>query len=208
MKGIQVNLPLHLAGYRDINAFIEGIDVLFMTRGHQIYGGMHNAGLTVLEHCLQCAQLAEWAHAPAGLVTAALLHDVGHLLTPPEMVGHGEVDDSHEERAQVLLSTALPAEVTEPVRLHVAAKRYLCATEPGYFASLSSDSVESLALQGGPMTQTETADFERQRYWREAVALRRIDEQAKDPNGPLPPFADFHADITHAQTLSPPTSSR
>jgi predicted HD phosphohydrolase len=208
MKGIQVNLPLHLAGYRDINAFIEGIDLLFMTRGHQAYGGMHGAGLTVLDHSLQCAQLAEWARAPARLVTAALLHDVGHFLTPPEMAGHGEVDDSHEERAHVLLSTALPADVTEPVRLHVAAKRYLMRVDPTYAANLSPASLQALRLQGNTMTVFESAAFEARPYFESAVQLTRWDDAAIIPGKRTPPLAYFLSmlsDQMHLSTLSPRT---
>ena len=78
------------------------------------------------------------------------------------------------------------------MRLHVAAKRYLCATDPGYLSLLSRDSLESLALQGGPMRAPEQQVFRSRTGWRNAVALRRLDEEAKDPNGPAPDFSVFH----------------
>jgi phosphonate degradation associated HDIG domain protein len=185
---------------------LDELGPIYGERAHRRYG---LADINQLMHAVQSGALARAQGQTPTQVVAALLHDIGHMVhTLGEHPAATGIDDRHEDMGARWLARHFGAAVTEPVRLHVAAKRYLCATEPGYFASLSSDSVESLALQGGPMTQTETADFERQRYWREAVALRRIDEQAKDPNGPLPPFADFHADITHAQTLSPPTSSR
>jgi len=79
--------------------------------------------------------------------------------------------------------------------LHVAAKRYLCTIEADYFFNLSKDSVESLELQGGRMSEAEIADFQKSAYWKDAVALRRIDEMAKDPKGPMPPFEDFSPEI-------------
>ena len=81
--------------------------------------------------------------------------------------------------------------MTEPVRLHVAAKRYLCAAEPDYFAKLSSDSVRSLALQGGPMSETELAAYRANPYAEAATALRRFDEAAKVKGLETPPVAHF-----------------
>jgi gamma-butyrobetaine dioxygenase len=81
--------------------------------------------------------------------------------------------------------------VVEPVRLHVAAKRYLCAVEPGYLERLTRDSIESLALQGGPMSGDEVDAFLALPYASDAVALRRLDEAAKDPSAPMPPFESF-----------------
>ncbi|MBK6854614.1 MAG: HD domain-containing protein [Burkholderiales bacterium] len=203
-----MNLPLHLASYREINAFIEGIDVLFMTRGQQVYAGEQHAGLTMLEHSLQCAQLAEGAQAPAQLVAAALLHDIGHFLTPPEMCGNHDVDNTHEERAYVLLATALPAEVTEPVRLHVAAKRYLMRVDPLYAANLSPASRHTLRLQGNTMTVFETAAFESRPFAQEAVKLTRWDDAAATPGKRTPPLAYFLSmlsDQMHMSALSPRT---
>jgi gamma-butyrobetaine dioxygenase len=126
------------------------------------------------EHMLQAGALAEAADAAGALVAAALLHDIGHLL--------GEDDeDRHGEAGANWLSQWFGAAVTEPVRLHVAAKRYLCAVDAGYFALLSAESVRTLSLQGGPMTAAEVAAFEALPFFRDAVAVRRWDDQAKDP---------------------------
>ena len=85
--------------------------------------------------------------------------------------------------------------MTEPVRLHVAAKRYLCTVEADYFSKLSKDSIESLALQGGQMSEVEVTAFQASPYWKDAVALRRIDEMAKDPKGPMPHFEEFTKEL-------------
>lgn len=131
-------------------------------------------------HALQAAMLAEAARCSASVITAALLHDIGHMVhdlgEDPAAKG---IDDRHEELGHAFLTQWFGPDVTEPVRLHVAAKRYLCATEPGYFSRLSRDSVISLKLQGGPMRSEEVAAFEALPRWRDAVALRRFDEAAK-----------------------------
>ena len=133
------------------------IATLLEEKGARRYG---LAAVSQLQHALQAALLAEQTGSHAALVTAALLHDIGHMVH-----GLGEdpaaegVDDRHEELGRAYLSGLFGPEVTEPVRLHVAAKRYLCATEPDYFAKLSPDSVRSLALQGGPMSPEEVAAF-------------------------------------------------
>ena len=115
------------------------------------------------------------------LIAAALLHDVGHLLhdLPDDAPDHG-IDDVHEARAARWLSTWLPPETVEPVRMHVAAKRYLCAVESDYFGKLSPDSVRSLGLQGGPMSADEIEQFRCNPLHAEAVRLRRFDEAAPD----------------------------
>lgn len=174
-----------------------------------IYGGRAQrryglADIIQLMHAVQAGALARAAGAPPTLVVAALLHDLGHMVhglgEHPAAAG---IDDGHEEVGACWLARHFGAAVVEPVRLHVAAKRYLCATEPGYFKRLSRDSVDSLALQGGPMSDAEADAFGRRPYGREALALRRIDERAKDPHGPLPPFEAFREDIERAQALCP-----
>ena len=119
------------------------------------------------------------------LVAAALLHDIGHL--------REETDARHGEAGAQWLSQWFGEAVTEPVRLHVAAKRYLCAIEPGYFGLLSAESVRTLALQGGPMTAGEAAAFEALPHARDAVAVRRWDDEAKDPAVAPPEFSHFAA---------------
>lgn len=148
------------------------------------------------QHALQAAWLAEREGHDDAMVTAALLHDIGHLVHKlgdnPAAAG---VDDQHEELGNAWLIRHFGPEVTEPVRLHVAAKRYLCAVEADYFAKLSPDSVRSLALQGGPMSAEEVAAFEALPHSAEAVQLRRYDEQAKVKGLETPPVAHFMAAV-------------
>jgi len=157
--------------------------------------GSHRYGLSdvnQLQHALQAAMLAEQAGCNAALVTAALLHDVGHMVhNLGENPADEGVDDRHEERGCAYLAALFGPEVTEPVRLHVPAKRYLCATEPDYFAKLSADSVLSLKLQGGPMSSNEVAAFRASPHADAAVRLRRFDEGAKIADVPTPPVAHF-----------------
>lgn len=143
-------------------------------------------------HAVQAAELARKSGASDALILASLLHDVGHMIHElGEHPAAGGIDDCHEERGAAWLSKYFGPDVTEPVRLHVAAKRYLCATEPGYLMKLSEDSLESLMIQGGPMSNLEVVQFESQRYFKDAVQLRRFDELAKDPWGSQPLFAEF-----------------
>jgi gamma-butyrobetaine dioxygenase len=139
------------------------------------------------EHMLQAGALARAAGAEAALVAAALLHDIGHLLGEEE----DEDEDRHGEAGANWLSQWFGDAVTEPVRLHVPAKRYLCAADADYFGLLSAESVRTLSLQGGPMTAAEVAAFEALPYYRDAVSVRRWDDQAKDPVVTAPRFAHF-----------------
>ena len=132
------------------------------------------------QHALQSGWLAERLGCPEPLIVASLLHDIGHMVHDlGENPAEQGIDDLHEERGHEFLRAWFGPEVTEPVRLHVAAKRYLCGTEPDYFARLSEDSVLSLSLQGGPMTAAEAAEFAALPGAADAVQLRRLDEQAK-----------------------------
>ena len=139
------------------------------------------------EHMLQAGALAEAASAEGALVAAALLHDIGHLL--------GQDEDRHGEAGAQWLSQWFGDAVTEPVRLHVAAKRYLCAVDAGYLGLLSAESVRTLSLQGGPMTAAEVAAFEALPFSRDAVAVRRWDDQAKDTVVTPPRFRHFAKSI-------------
>jgi predicted HD phosphohydrolase len=156
-------------------------------------------GLTLINqraHAVQSGFHARAQGLPAAIVVAALLHDIGHMVHDlgehPAALG---IDDQHETLGADWLKRYFGPDVTEPIRLHVAAKRYLCTVEPGYSDSLSDDSIESLALQGGKMSEAEVAAFTREPYWEAALALRRIDERAKDPNGPMPQFGAFAPEI-------------
>lgn len=172
------------------------IEALFADRGSAEY---HGEAVTQLEHALQAAALAAADRRPSAVVVAALLHDIGHLLH-----GHGEhaaavgVDDRHEELGVRLLAKAFGPDVTEPVRLHVAAKRYLCAARPGYLTQLSPASVTSLGLQGGPMSDAERTAFEASPHFAAAVAVREYDDRAKIPGLPTPPLGRFWPDLNAA----------
>ena len=170
---------------------IEAIAELFAGPGARDYLG---EAVTIGEHMRQAGARAEAAGAAAPLVAAALLHDVGHLRS--DLRGglpRDSTDARHGRAGAQWLSQWFGAAVTEPVRLHVAAKRYLCAAEPGYVALLSPESVRTLALQGGPMTPEQAAAFEALPHARDAVAVRRWDDEAKDPAITPPPFAHFAA---------------
>ncbi len=156
---------------------VGGILQMFRERGDAAYLG---EPVSQTEHALQAAWAAEKASAGSALIAAALLHDIGHLLHDlGENCAQDGVDDAHEARAARLLRDSFGPEVTEPIRLHVAAKRFLCATEPGYFEQLSEASVLSLKLQGGPFSPAEVRDFQQNPHAQAALALRRWDEEAK-----------------------------
>jgi phosphonate degradation associated HDIG domain protein len=156
--------------------------------------GLHD--VTQQQHALQAASMAEADGHPDALIAAALLHDIGHLVHDlGENPAEDGVDDQHEALGHAWLAQHFGPEVTEPVRLHVAAKRYLCATEADYFGKLSPDSVLSLSLQGGPMSAEEVATFEALPHHAQAVQLRRYDEQAKVKDLATPPVAHFMAHV-------------
>ncbi|MBT6430464.1 MAG: HD domain-containing protein, partial [Rhodospirillaceae bacterium] len=143
-------------------------------------------------HALQCGLLAERAGAPSSLVAAAFLHDIGHLLqNGVASLAIQGIDALHEEKAATFLETFFPDSVVEPVRLHVRAKRYLCTTERGYFESLSTASITSLMVQGGPFNEVQADKFLKQPFAHEAIALRRWDDLAKDPKMRTPDIAYF-----------------
>lgn len=157
--------------------------------------GHHRYGLSELNqraHALQAALLAEKAGCASALVAACLLHDIGHMVhelgRDPAASG---IDDCHEALGADYLAPLFDAAVTEPIRLHVAAKRFLCATEADYFAKLSPDSIRSLALQGGPMAGSEVTAFRALPHAEAAVRLRRFDEAAKVKDLATPPVEHF-----------------
>jgi phosphonate degradation associated HDIG domain protein len=155
----------------------EAILQLFYTRGHVAYEG---EGVSQLQHAWQCARLAEQAQASEALRLAAWLHDLGHLASSLQGTPTlHQLDDQHEKVAAQLLACSFGDAVSVPVGLHVQAKRYLVATNPAYHARLSADSVRSLALQGGPMSESETVDFCASAWAEDALRLRSWDEAAK-----------------------------
>jgi gamma-butyrobetaine dioxygenase len=145
----------------------------------------HGEAVTQLEHALQAAALAEQAEAAPVLVAAALLHDLGHLLPADPS------EAAHEELGARWLARFFPPAVTEPIRLHVPAKRYLCYAEPAYLKGLSAASLTSLRVQGGPFTEAEARAFREGPHADAALALRRWDEAAKVPGLPTPGLEHF-----------------
>jgi phosphonate degradation associated HDIG domain protein len=168
---------------------LRDIEGLFVAHGHIEYSG---EGVTQLEHALQAAQLAEQAGAAPELVTAAFLHDLGHMLNlqgdTPTARG---IDDQHQYFAIPFLRPLFPLAVIEAIRLHVDAKRALCAVEPGYYEALSEDSKRSLVLQGGVYSPDEAAAFRAKPYAEDAMRLRRWDDAAKLPGAATPPLGHY-----------------
>ncbi len=170
-------------------AHIAHIATLLERNGRHRYG-LHD--VNQLQHALQAATFAERASEPDAVIAAALLHDIGHMVHDlGENPAADGIDDKHEQVGHDFLVELFGPEVTEPVRLHVAAKRYLCATEPGYFEKLAPDSVLSLSLQGGPMSAPEQRDFESLPHHQAALRLRRYDEAAKEKDMATPDVAHF-----------------
>jgi [1-hydroxy-2-(trimethylamino)ethyl]phosphonate dioxygenase len=168
---------------------VDEIAGLFARRGATAYFG---EPVSMKEHSLQAAYFAQADAAPPALVIAALLHDVGHLIVDvPDDLEDWKFDARHEEMGGRWLASRFPPAVSEPVRLHVPAKRYLCATESAYFAKLSSASVVTLKLQGGPMSPAETVRFESEPFHREAVRVRRWDDAGKVAGLATPGLADY-----------------
>jgi predicted HD phosphohydrolase len=164
---------------------------IFNRRGAGAYFG---ESVSMTEHALQAAFFAKAADAAPGLVIAALLHDVGHLVEDvPDDLADWTRDAHHEEVGSRWLAARFPPEVSEPVRLHVPAKRYLLATDAGYFSRLSPASLVTLKLQGGPMQAHEVAHFEGERFHQEAVLLRQCDDRGKVAGLKTPGLADYRA---------------
>jgi len=166
---------------------LEDLTALYAERGGSLYG----EAVTQIQHALQCACLAEADGAPASLIVAALLHDVGHLFETEAYAPEPEVDRRHEIVGAQALKGLFGEAVRTPIAMHVGAKRYLCFKDPAYLEGLSPASVQSLALQGGPFTAAEAAAFEGRPYWREALALRRYDDLGKAAEPAARAMADF-----------------
>lgn len=168
---------------------LEQIEHMLTHNGTGLYGG---EAVTQTQHALQCAALAESKNASPELIAASLLHDIGHLLEPEfeAALQRGE-DMVHETLGEAFLEQWFGEAVTQPVKLHVAAKRYLCATNENYFSKLSPASVHTLKLQGGPMSEDEVREFESNQYYKEAIRLRVWDDLAKDPDEETPEVGHF-----------------
>jgi len=168
---------------------LQDIEQIFLERGHRSYDG---ESVSHLRHALQTAALAERNGAGPHLITACLLHDLGHLIADrpgtPTLRG---IDDKHQYFVLPFLRGLFGPPVLEPIRLLVGAKRYLCYVEPHYEASLSEDSRRSLALQGGSFDAGQAVDFASLRGAPDAIRLRRWDDQAKVPGLATPPLDHF-----------------
>ncbi len=168
-KPDEANYPAHQAVSEIVSCFADF--------GDRMYG----EDVTELSHALQCAEAASQRGARDALVIACLLHDIGHLLhNRGEDIAERGVDMRHEIIGEKFLRKFFPPEVSRPVGLHVAAKRYLCTVETGYLESLSPASQRSLGLQGGPMSDEEIARFEADPFHEDAVLVRRCDEGGKE----------------------------
>jgi len=173
-----------------MNPIIEKIISTFEDRGSEQYG---TEAVTQLQHALQSGELAEESGAPESMVTAALMHDIGHILGSavlPASCGH-DLDDKHELVANGWIKQHFGPDVADPIRLHVIAKRYLCTKYPKYEIQLSPTSLKSYHDQGGPMKTEEMAQFENEPFYQEALELRKWDDQAKARAKATPSLSHF-----------------
>jgi gamma-butyrobetaine dioxygenase len=177
--------------------FLTFVTELFWRGEELAYGA---GQVTMCAHMLQTAELAEKENAPPALVVAALLHDIGHFGTDYpldfEDARHAamlaiELDHCHEEVGAALLKSYYGPEVTEPVRLHVPAKRYLCFVDADYYKGLSKTTRHTLGLQGGPMTKAESEAFASQPFAEDAARLRRWDDLAMSAERKVPGFDHY-----------------
>ena len=206
-----MNMPDHTSPKRQpqIEALTPGNVVAFLAdifarRGTEEYLG---EPVSMAEHMLQAAQCAESAGQPEGVIVASLLHDIGHFTSEFGTYSPDDaVDKHHEDAGADLLAPFFPPLVTDCVRYHVAAKRYLCATRPEYLQKLSAASVHTLMLQGGPMGTREVAAFERNPNCRDIVKVRIYDDTGKRAGTPTGTFDDYAAMVqrvvdTHCATI-------
>lgn len=170
----------------NIVAFLEDI---FERRGGEEYLG---EPVTMAQHMLQGATLAEQNGQDEVIIVSALLHDIGHFTSEFGTFRMNDTEDRfHEAAGADVLQDFFPSLVTDCVRYHVAAKRYLCATRPAYFNQLSQASIHSLNLQGGAMNEAEVAEFEKNPNLREIVEVRNLDDAGKHADMHTPAFAHF-----------------
>ena len=156
--------------------------------GHRQYG----ESVTELQHALQTATFAMHFNSSDAIVVASLLHDYGHLQHDEgeDVASHG-VDMRHEDLGVVKLKSFFGPEILEPIRLHVAAKRYLCHKSKAYIDGLSRASRLSLQIQGGPMSADESTEFESNPFYKSAVELRRFDDMGKVSGMETPTLESF-----------------
>ena len=175
---------------------VAAVLALYAGRGAEAYVG---EPVTQLEHALQTADLAVRAGASNALIVAALLHDIGHLLPiETDHVAEQRLDARHELIGTRWILQYFGAAIAEPIHLHVAAKRYLCAVDSEYVKLLSPASLMSLAVQGGPMDAADVARYERLPHGQDAARLRRWDDQAKVPGLQVPHLACYRHNLKNA----------
>lgn len=168
---------------------VEFIGGIFDRRGDEEYLG---EPVTMAEHMLQGATIAEQNGQPEEIIVGALLHDIGHFTSEFGMFSMNDTEDRfHEVAGAEVLERFFPSVITDCVRYHVAAKRYLCATRPEYFNRLSEASVHSLNLQGGPMNAEEVAEFEKNPNLKQIIAVRYLDEAGKRADMETPDYWHF-----------------
>lgn len=180
---------------------LKDVTELLHSQGQKQYGG---ESVSQLEHALQCASLAEQSNESDSTIIAALLHDIGHLLSAGKGLSAPaptvEGDDLHQYIALPFLRNILPDAVLEPIKLHVDAKRYLCAVDQTYWSTLSDASKKSLVLQGGIYSEEQAREFETRRFAQESARLRRYDDCAKTPGTLTPPLSHY-LEILHSVAL-------
>ncbi|WP_417586430.1 HD domain-containing protein [Pararhodobacter oceanensis] len=171
------------------DTIVDFLGDIFARRGHEEYlGEPVNMG----QHMLQGATIAEQNGQPEEIIVGALLHDIGHFTSEFGTFTMEDTEDRHHEDAGgAVLERFFPTVITDCVRYHVAAKRYLCATRPSYFDRLTKASVHSLNLQGGPMTAAEVAEFEKNPNLEQIIAVRYLDDAGKIPDMVTPDFWHF-----------------
>jgi predicted HD phosphohydrolase len=182
---------------RNSSGFVDRLAKIFERGGAEAYVG---EDVSMAEHMLQCAALAEAEGAPDTLVAAALLHDVGYLIGEFEFSTESNEDSHHHAIGALFLEIHFPPVITDTVRLHVAAKRYLCAGTEDYDAKLSATSRYTLSLQGGPMSEAEVVDFRWLPFYREAVQVRLWDDASKTVGLKVRPFAHYRALLQSVMT--------
>ncbi|WP_264213555.1 (R)-1-hydroxy-2-trimethylaminoethylphosphonate oxygenase [Leisingera thetidis] len=171
------------------NNIVAFIGDIFDRRGDEEYLG---EPVTMTEHMLQGATIAEANGQPEEIIVGALLHDIGHFTSEFGTFSMDDTEDRfHEEAGAEVLEQFFPSVITDCVRYHVAAKRYLCATKPEYFNRLSEASIHSLNLQGGPMNAAEVAEMEKNPNLRQIIAVRYLDEAGKRADMETPDYWHF-----------------
>ncbi len=168
---------------------VDFIGSIFDRRGGEEYLG---EPVSMGQHMLQGATIAEQNEQPEEIIVGTLLHDIGHFTSEFGTFAMTDTEDRYHEKAGAeVLGRLFPSVITDCVRYHVAAKRYLCATKPEYFKRLSAASVHSLNLQGGPMNEQEIAEFETNPNLKQIIAVRYLDDAGKRPDMKTPDYWHF-----------------